>query len=207
MKNATRTTVSTFGVIIGIAGLEHGVGEIFQGNIAPNSVVIESWPNNPAYEILAGEPAMTIIPNLLLTGILTVIVSIIFMIWAAIYVERKNGVRILMLLTLVLLLVGGGFAPPIISALLIYPAIRINSPPKRLLSIGFLGKFWPIIFVISIISYFSLWPGMVILYYLNPTGVYPMGELTLLAFGTLILSLLSSLSYDSLRKASISTQL
>ncbi|GAI04081.1 unnamed protein product [marine sediment metagenome] len=42
MRNATKTTVSTFGAIIGIAGIEHGIGEILQGNMPPAGIVIES---------------------------------------------------------------------------------------------------------------------------------------------------------------------
>lgn len=40
-----RLTCSTIGAIIGIAGLEHGVGEVLQGNEAPKGLSIKSWPN------------------------------------------------------------------------------------------------------------------------------------------------------------------
>jgi hypothetical protein len=53
-----------------LAGIEHGVGEIVQGNRAPAGTMIESWPDSAPFEIVGGEPAMTIVPNLLLTGIL-----------------------------------------------------------------------------------------------------------------------------------------
>ena len=118
MKDEARKTVSTFGAIVGIAGLEHGVGEILQGNIPTNGLVIESWPNIEAYEILAGEPAMTIIPNLLLSGILTVMISIIFILWAVKYVDRRKGGLVLILLSLLLLLIGGGFGPPIMGSII-----------------------------------------------------------------------------------------
>ena len=72
MKNATRVTVSTFGVLAGIAGIEHGIGELLQGNVAPNGLVIESWAGSELFRILAGEPAMTLIPNLLASGIRSV---------------------------------------------------------------------------------------------------------------------------------------
>lgn len=52
---ALRVSVSTFGTILGIAGLEHGVGEILQGNVVPESIFIQSWPNEQLYEILIGE--------------------------------------------------------------------------------------------------------------------------------------------------------
>ena len=78
MKNATKVTISTFGVLAGVAGLEHGIGEILQGTIPPDGIVIESWPGSAFFRIVAGEPAMTIIPSLLVSGLLTILVSPIF---------------------------------------------------------------------------------------------------------------------------------
>ena len=74
--SATRTVVSTFGLLAGLAGIEHGVGEILQGSVRPEGPVIESWPDSKAFEILGGEPALTVIPNLLVTGIAAVIVAV-----------------------------------------------------------------------------------------------------------------------------------
>ena len=34
MKSATQVTVSTFGVMMALTGIEHGMGEILQGNTA-----------------------------------------------------------------------------------------------------------------------------------------------------------------------------
>jgi len=197
MKNATRVTVSTFGAIIGIAGLEHGVGEMLQGNVAPRGIVIESWPNLQAYEILAGEPAMTIIPNLLLSGILTVITSIIFMIWAVRHIENKNGGTVLILLSFILLLVGGGFGPPLMGFLVGWAGTRIDSPSKWLSGRISFARLWPILFVASIIGYFSLWPGLVILSQFFPTELLPTAQLTLFSFSTLILAILSGFAYDN----------
>jgi hypothetical protein len=33
MKSATKTTVSAVGILMGVAGIEHGIGEILQGNV------------------------------------------------------------------------------------------------------------------------------------------------------------------------------
>ena len=76
--SATRIVVSTFGAVVAFAGVEHGVGEILQGPVAPAGLAIESWPDVKAFEILAGEPAMTVIPNLLVTGVLAVVVALAF---------------------------------------------------------------------------------------------------------------------------------
>jgi hypothetical protein len=109
MRSATKVTVSTFGVLTGLAGIEHGIGEMLQGNIAPDGMTILSWPESALFDILAGEPAMTVIPNLLVTGILAILSSLIFLIWATLFVQRKHGGLILILLSIVMLLVGGGF--------------------------------------------------------------------------------------------------
>ena len=64
MSSVTRVTVSTFGGLAGLAGIEHGIGEIWQGNVWPDGVVIQSWRGSPLFESLGGEPAMTLVPNL-----------------------------------------------------------------------------------------------------------------------------------------------
>ena len=76
MRNATNVTVATFGALAGLAGLEHGIGETLQGNRAPDGIMIVSWPGSAFFRIVAGEPAMTIVPNLLVTGILAILVSL-----------------------------------------------------------------------------------------------------------------------------------
>ncbi len=65
MKSATRAFASTFGAIMALAGIEHGIGEVLQGNTTPSGVMIQSWPNSAFFRSVAGEPAMTVIPNLL----------------------------------------------------------------------------------------------------------------------------------------------
>ena len=123
-----RIAASALGIFTGLGGATHGSGEILQGNVAPSDLVFEAWPS---LTTLGGEPAMTIIPNLLVTGILTIIVGLIVAIWAGAYIERKWGGLILILLTIALLLVGGGLIPPlfgfvagILGAILNYKAAK-----------------------------------------------------------------------------------
>ena len=128
MTNATRVTVTTFGTLAGLAGIEHGIGEVLQGNVAPNGVMILSWPEAEAFDLLSGEPAMTIVPNLLVSGILAILVSLVFLMWATMFVQRKNGGLILILLSGIMLLVGGGLGPPIFGLIVGAVATRINAP-------------------------------------------------------------------------------
>jgi hypothetical protein len=128
MRNATRVTVSTFGALAGLAGIEHGIGEVIQGNVAPEGIMILSWPTSEVFAILAGEPAMTIVPNLFITGILTFLFSLVFLVSATMFIGRKHGGLVLILLSVALLLVGGGFGPPILGVIVGVAATRINAP-------------------------------------------------------------------------------
>ena len=71
-----------------------------------------AWPELTA---LAGELAMTIILNFLVSGILTVIVGVIVTVWVAKFVQRRNGGSVLILLSIIMLLVDGGLFPPLLS--------------------------------------------------------------------------------------------
>ena len=108
--NKLKVAASALGIFTGLAGASHGPGEILQGNVAPSNAIFQAWPSLTA---LGGEPAMTIIPNLLVTGVLTIIVGALLAVWAAKFISRKHGGLVLILLTIVLLLVGGGIVPPL----------------------------------------------------------------------------------------------
>ncbi len=111
------------------AGVEHGVGEILQGPVAPAGLAIESWPDVKAFEILGGEPALTVIPNLLVSGVLAVIVALTLGIWSVMFVERRYGGLVLISLSVLLLLVGGGFGPVLMGIILGIAATRIGAAP------------------------------------------------------------------------------
>jgi hypothetical protein len=151
LKNsATRITASVIGIgVIGLGGFEHGFFEMLQGNVTPDSVVIDAigpaqrfWPG-------ASEPAFSLIPDMLVTGICAMIVSLLVAIWAGAFIDRKYGAPVLLLLSTTLFLVGGGGGPIVIALIACIPAIHINRPltwwrrrlPPR--ARGFLAKLWP----------------------------------------------------------------
>jgi hypothetical protein len=101
---------SILGVFAGVGGASHGPGEILQGNIAPSGIMIEAWP---ALTSLGGEPAITLIPSFIVSGIVTVILGLAVTIWAATRIQSKNGALVLILLSLMMLFVGGGLIPPV----------------------------------------------------------------------------------------------
>ena len=107
--SVTIAVASILGIFAGIGGASHGPGEILQGNIAPDGIIIEAWP---ALTLLAGEPAMTLIPSFIISGILTVTTGVAVTILAATRIQSKNGALILILLSTMMLFVGGGLIPP-----------------------------------------------------------------------------------------------
>ena len=207
MRNATKTTVSTFGAIMGLAGIEHGVGEILQGNVPPNGVMILSWPDSAFFRSLGGEPAMTIVPNLLVTGILAMLLSSVFLVWATLFVQKKNGGLVLILLSAGMLLAGGGIFPPVLGILLGALATRIQGPAGRERAHssvglqGLLGKSWRLTFVASLAAWLMLFPGMNLLGYFFGVNDPTLTVLLIsLAFGTLLLTVFSGFASDGLSR-------
>ena len=158
-----------FGVLAGIGGLTHGVGELLQGNTAPAGIIINSWTQGPIATNMGGEPAMTIAPNLFLTGVLNSLVSLATIIWATVFVQRKNGGRVLIGLSVLMLLVGGGFGPPIIGILagVAGTGIHASSPGLRMRLFGDNGRYaailWPWLFATAAVSGIFLVIGSLIL--------------------------------------------
>ena len=109
--SAARIVATVFGIGAGLLGLEHGYFETLQGNAAPSGPVISAFgpPCEPASAWHACEPALTVIPNFLVTGVLAMVGAMVVLIWAAAFVQRRHGGTVLLLLTVVLFVVGGGF--------------------------------------------------------------------------------------------------
>ena len=210
MISATRVLISTMGALAGLAGIEHGIGETLQGNIAPDGMMILSWPGSAFFRILGGEPAMTIVPKLLVSGILAILFSLIFLVWATMFVQRKNGGLVLILLSIVMLLVGGGIFPPVIGIIIGALGTRINAPLtwwRAHLSVGlrhFLGKVWPWSFVTCLIAWLLLFPGLSILgYFFNVNNPNLTVILIFFALGSLLLTIFSGFAYDIERQSNI----
>jgi len=173
MNRATKTIVSTIGVILGISGLDHGIFEILQGNQPTNGLIINAiGPNQLMWEH-GGEGAFTILPNFLLTGIFAIITGTAMIIWSVWFIDRKSGPIVFFLLNLLLFLFGGGIAAPI----LFYPpagvaAFLIHKPLERWRKIlpanirPGLAKLWPYTLTIGTIS-------MLIGLFIAITGLIP----------------------------------
>jgi len=174
MNSATRVATATIGVYAGLLGVVHGCFELLQGDVVPSGIGINAIgvPCQGDAVWHACLPAMTIVPNLIATGVLAIIVSLIVLVWAAAFVQRKNGGLILILLSILMLLVGAGFIPPYAGIIAGVVGGKINAPlpiwrarlSGRVLSL--LAKLWPwtlIVFVVWSIG------GWFLGYYFNQT--------------------------------------
>jgi hypothetical protein len=112
--NMAIALVTILGIFAGVAGASHGPGEILQGDISPSGIIIEAWP---AITSLIGQPAMTVIPNFRVSGIVTIILGLAVTIWASTRIQSKNGALVLIILSMMMLLVGGGLIPPVVGVL------------------------------------------------------------------------------------------
>jgi hypothetical protein len=179
--------------------MEHGFLEVLQGNATPSALVIDAI--GPAQKLWSGatEPALTIIPNFFLSGILAMIVGLLVTIWAVAFVQRKYGALVLLILSIVLFLVGGGSPPIFLGVVASAVATRINKPLKwwrSHLSVnvrGFLAKLWPwSIIVFVLMFWFSVaiaitgWP----LVFFDANGTNALPILSLLGYISDVIMLL-----------------
>lgn len=149
MNRATRTIVSTIGVVLGIAGMNHGFFEVLQGNTPTEGVLIQAIGEAHQMWLYGGEEAFTIVPNFLVTGILAMLVGLGVIVWSLGFVHRKRGPIVLLLLFILLFLVGGGIAQVVFIAPTLAVATRIDQPltwwrkilPEKMRRA--LAKVWP----------------------------------------------------------------
>jgi hypothetical protein len=192
MRRATRIVASALGITAGIAGLEHGYFEVLQGSTQPAGLMIVSIgpPCVPEQSWNACEPAMTIVPNFLVTGILALILGLVILVWSAAFVQRRHGGVVLMLLSVALLLFGGGIFPPLIGLVGGAAGTRINSPlPEKApgATARFTARLWPwplVIFLVWTLGQLPvgylfndllqriMWFGLILILTMLPLSVY-----------------------------------
>lgn len=140
-KSKIQLSLVTFGVIIGIVGILHGVGQIFQGStiIETNSVKAfpENWPNADMYSEMEGMPAFSIITGVpyYVLGIIALIVSTAMIVHSLFFIEKKYGLIIFALLNATLFLFGSGIGTPVVLGIPLvifgYISTRFNKEKVR----------------------------------------------------------------------------
>jgi hypothetical protein len=126
--SATRINAITFGVVTGLAGIEHGLFEALQGSVVPDGLVIEAIGPEHRFWDLGTETALTIVPNFLLTGVLAMSLGLGMLIWSIAFVQTRYGAHVLALLSAMLFLFGGGIAPLGSGIVAVIAAARIDKP-------------------------------------------------------------------------------
>jgi protein-S-isoprenylcysteine O-methyltransferase Ste14 len=143
-NNPLRITASFLGIYAGLITIQHGIFEIMQGGRSPERLFFHAIgpPCQPENAWHACFPAMTMIPDLLVTGIASVLAGLGMAVWAAVFIRRKCGGFVLVLLSLLALLVGGGFVPVFIGIV----SAATNRGPVRIPArnrFAFLAVVWP----------------------------------------------------------------
>jgi hypothetical protein len=211
--SATRVSASAIGAFGGLAGVIHGLFEILQGDVTHSSAVINAigpsqrlWPDATLH-------ALTLLPSFLVAGILTVIVALLVTIWAAAFIDLKHSAGVLLLLSIILLLVGGGFGPAFMAMIGSLVATQIGKPlswwhahlPSTFQN--FLVKLWPWALV-TYLLFFSSSVGIAVfgiplVWFISPDRAYgillnlgPISDILLLV------GILSAFAYDIRQKAS-----
>ena len=157
--DATRVTATVIGVFFGLfSGVNHGIFEILQGNHPTEGLIINAIGEAQRFWPEGTEPAFTLIPNYMVTGIVSILVGIAIVIWSLKYLSSKHGSLVYFGLFVLSFLVGGGMG----QAFFFIPAsafsTRIGKPltwwrkvlPQKLRP--FLAKLWQVSLVLATIS-------------------------------------------------------
>ncbi|NDJ60547.1 MAG: hypothetical protein GYB67_05440 [Chloroflexi bacterium] len=174
MNRATRIVVTVMAVVFALSGILHGYYETLQGNTPTDGLMIAAVGEAFLHWEEGQEPALTIIPNFLITGLAAITVSVAIIIWAVGFLHTQHGATIMLLLFLISFFVGAGVAQIIFFPMLWGLAVNINRPLawwRRRLPAGsrrVLARLWPwaitagaLLMLITLeISFFGLFPGV-----------------------------------------------
>jgi len=150
-NTATRTVVSTLGVLVGIGSIDHGLLETVQGYRPTPGLIVNALGAGYRWTVWkqGGEGAFTLIPNFLVTGIIATLLGVLMILWALRFIHAKHGPAVFLLLGIASFLTGGGIAQIVLFTIVWGLATRIRSrltfwrwlipPPAR----PALGCLWP----------------------------------------------------------------
>ncbi len=209
INHATKNLATSLCILGGIASIIHGIFEVLQGNIPVK--IGRIFAISPAHRMweFGGEPALTIIPNYLITGIVSIVISVSVFIWAIAFIDKRHNLSGIIVLTILMLLFGGGLASPTFMLLAIITTIFIKRPLKICIStsIGKLLKslsiLWPwtlyLLFVFVIIALIAGVSGYPFLFiFESETAIKILriyGQVVTFIFGPL--TILSAIAFDA----------
>lgn len=173
-RNATQVIAATVGVIFGFAGFNHGFFEFLQGNRPTDGLVIQAIGEGQRFWELGTEEAFTILPNFMISGLLSMILGLIIIIWSLRGLQTKHGPTVFLLLFVLLFLTGGGIGQVAFFLPAWAFARHMDQPPtswKRVLpsrTWSFLSALWPLTLILASIliligleiAIFGYFPGI-----------------------------------------------
>lgn len=132
MKNPLRLTTAFLGIYAGLIAIQHGIFEISQGSRASDGLMFNAIGPPCQAEMVwhACFPAMTLIPNLLISGFAALLVGLGMVVWSAAFAGRRYDGFVLGALSLLTLLVGGGFVPVFIGLVATAATSRLGAPVR-----------------------------------------------------------------------------
>ena len=174
-------SLSYLGVTIGFVGMTHGIPELMQGDklVTSNNfnAFPDNWPNEYMFELLQGQPAVTILTDIpfYVLGILAMLASLAIIIYSAFYLNSKRGLLVFFILNTAVLLFGAGGGNPVLIGLPSIIAVLIfnyfGKRKKRSDASDALNFRLNRLFLrMHISSWFLLFPGIFIL---DALGVKP----------------------------------
>jgi hypothetical protein len=201
MRKATRISATILGLTAGLAGIEHGIFAVLQGNARSEGLMISSIgpPCVPELSWNQCEPAMTVLPSFLITGILAIILGLIVTLWSAFFLQKKRGALVLILLCIPLLLFGGGIFPPLIGVVAGALGTRIHKPlnPRgNRLSGGllrFLAVLWPWAAGLYVVWVLGQW---IIGHFFNDWLLANGYLIIVMVLGSLLLTVIATYAHD-----------
>lgn len=159
-----RITAAFLGLYAGWLSALHGIFAMAQGGRAPDGLLFNAIgsPCQPEMVWHACFPAMTLIPNLFVTGIAAVLIGLGIAILAVVVGGRRHSGLVIGTLCLLALLVGGGFVPVLIGMVAAVTGSRMDAPVRP----GKVG--WHIVS--------TLWPWPLVLMALWLPGSWLLGH-------------------------------
>jgi len=157
--NATRAIATTIGVFFGLfSGVNHGIFEFLQGNRPTNGFAIHAIGEAQRFWPLGTEDAFTIVPNFMVTGILSILVGLAIVVWSIWFLPGKHGRKVFLGLFILSFFVGGGIGQVAFFLPAWAFATRMDKPltwwqkvlPQR--SRAFLSKLWIVTLVAATLS-------------------------------------------------------
>ncbi len=124
-------TTSALACTLAVAGFHHGLFEALQGNRRTPGALIDSIGPEHIRWIHGTDPAFTIVPNFLITGLLAMGVSVAIVVWCFTGLRRRHGAATLLTLFILLTLVGGGIGHIVFFLSLCAWAAWVNRPVPR----------------------------------------------------------------------------